>query len=319
MIKYNTKEKQSQVETLQDKSASGRIRPWAIYKIANTYLAMAYETVNERRSERMRNCASELHYHRIGDKMRLVHADFCRVRLCPICQWRRSLKNFGHMNKIVSAIGDKCRYIFLTLTIKSCNGPELSEEMTHMIKAFKAFIEYKACEQAFKGWYRGLEVTHNLDTDEYHPHLHVLLAVNPSYFHSKHYLSQKQITDLWQRALKVHYTPIVDIRKCYGNDVKSIAEVAKYACKPGDIINYDDWDLTVDTVRVLDAAFEGRRLIAYGGLLKEWHKKLNLDDADDGDLLDIGEAQNDIEARDDEGEDLTFVWHTGYNQYVRNG
>lgn len=280
---------------------------------------MAYETVNEKRAERMKNCASELHYHKIGGKMRLVHADFCRVRLCPICQWRRSLKNFAHMNKIVNAIGDKCKYLFLTLTLKSCGGSELSDEMTHIIKAFKAFIEYKDCEAAFKGWYRGLEVTHNVNTDEYHPHLHVLLAVNPSYFSSKHYLSQKKITDLWQRALKVKYTPIVDIRKCYGNDLKSIAEVAKYACKPGEIINYDDWDLTVETVRILDAAFEGRRLIAFGGILKEWHKKLNLDDEDEGDLLDIGDSQDEIDAKDEDGEDLTFVWHTGYNQYVRNG
>lgn len=246
--------------------------------------------------------------------MRLVHADFCRVRLCPVCQWRRSLKNYGQMQKILSAIEGQYKYIFLTLTVRNVSGAELSGTIDRMMSAWNRFTGYKQIEEVCKGWYRGLEVTHNVSTDEYHPHFHVLIAVNNSYFTSRKYVKQDQITELWKRALKAKYTPIVDVRKVKGNDAKAIAEVAKYAVKPGDIINYDDWDLTVDTVRVLDEALAGRRLVAFGGVLKEWHKKLNLDDEETGDLLDIGHDDS-IETQDD-AEELTFVWHTGYNQYV---
>lgn len=301
-------------QVLLDRSASGRIRPWSVYKLANTYLSYAYSEVDEKKAERLRNCATALTYRKEGERMRLVHADFCRVRLCPVCQWRRSLKNYGQMQKILSAIEGQYKYIFLTLTVRNVSGSELSGTIDRMMSAWNRFTGYKQIEEVMKGWYRGLEVTHNVSTDEYHPHFHVLIAVNKSYFTSRKYVKQEQITELWKRALKAKYTPIVDVRKVNGNDAKAIAEVAKYAVKPGDIINYDDWDLTVDTVRVLDEALAGRRLVAFGGILKEWHKKLNLDDEETGDLLDIGHDDS-IETQD-EAEEVTFVWHTGYNQYI---
>lgn len=301
-------------QVLVDRSSSGRIRPWSVYKLANTYLSYAYSEVDDKKAERLRNCANTLTYRKEGERMRLVHADFCRVRLCPVCQWRRSLKNYGQMQKILAAIEGQYKYIFLTLTVKNCSGSELSATIDKMMQAWNRFTGYKQVEEVVKGWYRGLEVTHNVTTDEYHPHFHVLLAVNNSYFTSRKYIKQEEFTELWKRALKAKYTPICDVRKVKGSDAKAIAEVAKYAVKPGDIINYDDWDLTVDTVKVLDEALAARRLVAFGGILKEWHKKLNLDDEESGDLLDIG--HDDSIDTDDDAEEITFVWHTGYNQYI---
>lgn len=57
----------------------------------NEYLATAYDEIDQRVAERLRTCATRLIYG-IGEdgKRRLRAANFCRVRLCPICQWRRS-------------------------------------------------------------------------------------------------------------------------------------------------------------------------------------------------------------------------------------
>lgn len=41
----------------------------------------------------------------------------------------------------------------------------------------------------------------------------------------------------------------------------------------------------LDTVYYLDDALSARRLIGYGGILKEIHKEMNLGDAEDGDLV----------------------------------
>ncbi|ONN67374.1 protein rep, partial [Herbaspirillum sp. VT-16-41] len=63
---------------------------------------------------------------------------------------------------------------------------------------------------------------------------------------------------------------------------------------------------------VLDNALSYKRLIGYGGLLKEIHKELNLGDAEDGDLVNI--------SQDDEVANGTFDviarWHIGLKNYV---
>lgn len=299
-------------QVLVDKSASGKVRNWKLHKIHNSYISLAYEEIDPKKSERMKDCANWLAFHRREDgEMKLHDARFCRVRLCPICQWRRSLKTFAQMSQVLDkASSDGYQFIFLTLTMRNCSADVLSDELTHILLSFNRLMKYKDVQKAVKGYYRGCEVTHNVVTDEYHPHLHVILAVNKSYFSGKTYISQATWCELWQRALQVDYTPIVDIRRCKGG-AKSIAEACKYAVKPSDIINFDDWDMTVDTLRVLDKSLENRRFIGLGGVLKEIHKQLHLDDMEEGDLVHVESASN----SDATPEEIIYFWN-GYSQYT---
>lgn len=302
--------KKSQV--LVDKSSTGKTRDWALHKLHSGYISLAYEEIDPKKSERMRECAQWLAFHRKEDgTLKLHDARFCRVRLCPICQWRRSLKTFVQMSQVLDiAKADGYQFIFLTLTMRNCTADALSDELTHILLSFNRLMKYKDVQKAVKGYYRGCEVTHNIRTDEYHPHLHVVLAVRPSYF-SHSYISHDKWVSLWQRALQVEYTPVVDIRKCRGG-AKAIAEACKYAVKPSDILNFDDWDMTVDTLRVLDKALENRRFVGLGGILKEIHKKLHLDDIEEGDLVHVeGEAQSDATV-----DEIIYFWN-GYSQYER--
>lgn len=50
----------------------------------------------------------------------------------------------------------------------------------------------------------------------------------------------------------------------------------------------------LDTAYYLDGALASRRLIGYGGILKEIHQELNLSDAEDGVLIRIEEEDNEI-------------------------
>lgn len=311
-VYYIMSKEKSQV--LVDKSSTGRTRNWADHKSDNTYIAIAYDDVDPRKAERLRDCANWLAFHRKEDgTLKLHDARFCRVRLCPICQWRRSLKTFAQMSQVLEiAKADGYQFIFLTLTMKNCNGDHLSDELTHILLSFNRLMKYKDVQKAIKGFYRGCEVTHNLETDQYHPHLHVILAVNKSYFSGKTYISQEKWAEMWKRALQVEYTPVVDIRKCKGG-VKAVAEACKYTVKPEGIINYDDWDMTVETVRTLDKALENRRFVGLGGILKDIHKSLHLDDIEDGDLLHVESDQDGTEPTEEE---IVYFWN-GYSQYER--
>jgi plasmid rolling circle replication initiator protein Rep len=308
-------------ELLEDKSSTGRLNPWKEKKMGNELLSKAYDSIgNDGKSSRLRECATWLKFRRVGAEKKLQAMNCCRVRLCPVCTWRRSLRVYAHMRGIMAAMAkDKYRYIFVTLTIRNCSGDELSDTMTSMSKAWDLFMKYKPVKKAVKGYYRGTEVTHNLDYksecyDTYHPHFHCVFAVNESYFTSRDYIKQADWAELWQKAMRLDYKPNVDVRRVKGADAKAVAEAAKYTLKESDYLIPDDWDMTTKTVQLLDSAFEKRRFVAFGGVMKEWHKKLNLDDTENGDLVNVEGGPPESDTNDPL---VTYVWYTGYKQYIK--
>lgn len=312
--------KNQEAEILVDLSNTGKIKPWSEKASKTRVLADIYEIVNPSKAVRLRNCASFLDYHVCENgKKRLVNANFCRVRLCPMCVWRRTLKIFSQTSAIMDVINNEFgyEYIFLTLTMKNCEPDDLSEAIDMMMNSWNKFSKYKAFKQAIKGFYRGFEVTHNLDPnskdyDTFHPHFHCVLAVNKSYFKSRDYLSQEKWTNLWAKALGVTYHPVVHVKKIKGNTALAVAEVAKYAVKDGDYIIPDDEQMTLKTVELLDRVLAKRRFVSFGGIFKDVHKRLNLDDPEDGDLI-MSRYTPDLP----DYKLITYVWHSGYRQYVK--
>src|SRR5699024_11492502 len=55
----------------------------------------------------------------------------------------------------------------------------------------------------------------------------------------------------------------------------------------------------------LEEGLHRKRLISYGGLLKEIHKKLNLDDTEEGDLI----HTDDDEKADEDGFSIIAMWN----------
>lgn len=332
-------------DVLLDKSSTGRIRPWREKKIANQLLSVAYEDIDKNKAERLKKCATWLEF--INNK--LTNANFCRVRLCPMCSWRRGLKIFSHTSAIMNGLESEKSYgyVFLTLTVKNCDGDSLSSALDDMFSSWQRLSQLKAFKDVVKGWFRCLEVTHDMnqyithdmyydirhssrkayyDTigvgigdknpnfDKYHPHFHVILAVNKSYF-TNNYLKHSEWREMWRKASRLDYDPMVNVKRIKGNTCKAVAETAKYAVKDSDYIIPDDWNLTVNTVKILDSALDCRRLVAYGGKMKEWHKKLNLDDDLDGDLINITTEQETVNQNDDNK--TYYSWNVGYNQYSK--
>ena len=72
-----------------------------------------------------------------GEK-RLHGANFARNRLCPMCNWRRSLKMYSQVSQITDKIltTRKSRFIFVTLTVKNPDAEHLTETLDLMNKGF---------------------------------------------------------------------------------------------------------------------------------------------------------------------------------------
>lgn len=227
---------------------------------------------------------------------KLYRANFCRERLCPMCSWRRSYKIFGQMSQIMNYLGNGYRYIFLTLTVPNCEPGDLDNTIDNMIKAWHKLSKRKAYKQAVKGFFRALEVTRNKNNGTYHPHFHVVLAVLPSYFTSRDYISRDEWLHMWQKSMQDDSITQVDVRimrdkktgDTYGEALNSaVCEAAKYAVKSGDYIFANNDELMDFIVCTLRGALWHRRLTALGGVFKDAQAHLGLDDCEDGDLVHI--------------------------------
>jgi len=261
---------------------------WNHKKLNTINLAKSYRRIGEiKKSIRTHRCGEYLEFQECphGHYKKLVGANFCRLRLCPMCSWRRSLKIVHQLRMITHEANQrqKLRWLFLTLTVKNVSGFSLADEITRIFQSWQRLSQRKNFRQSVIGWFRALEVTVNIQNWTYHPHLHVLLAVQPSYFSGTKYISQKKWVDLWRESLRVDYIPVVDVRTIKPKRNKkreleiledkeqalqsAVLEVAKYPIKDQNYI-LDNENDTDRITKVLDQSLSFRRLVAYGGLLK---------------------------------------------------
>jgi len=318
-------------KVLKDVNEKGNERPWREKKLKTLELAEIYKLLGlDNKSFRVKYCSCQLAFkvnNETGEK-KLDSMISCQVRLCPMCNWRRSLKIYGQTSKVMDkALESKeYRFLFLTLTCENVEGKDLSNTIDKLFRAFNLLTKRKVVKQSVKGWFRALEVTHNLDEksksyDTYHPHFHIILMVNKSYFNDpNYYISQEKWTSLWKSCLKVDYTPVVHITAfktgTKKQTAKSVAEAAKYTVKDEDYLIPENKELSKETVYILDTALANRRLVAFGGELRKIHRKLNLDDVVDGDL--VNTDNEDDKLREDIKYHIEiYDWNIGYNQYIK--
>ena len=310
-------------QILQDFSSTGKKRPWSDKKYKSLLVADSFQRLGkDNRSIKIRGCGNFLEFKQFADNTLKLHlANFCKARLCPMCAWRRSLKIYGQLSQIMEQVrkmGD-FDFLLLTLTVQNCGECELSETISAMIKAYDKLFKRSIVKKVFVGAYRALEVTHNAETDSFHPHFHIILAVHKYYFTSRDYIKTEDISALWRDSMGLDYNPVVDIRKIKADSSKGIehavAETAKYTVKDSDYIIAEDTNLMDKIIFVLDEALSGRRLISYRGIFKQAAEILKLDDAIDGDLIHTGDEAETEEAY----KIVRYCWNVDWLNYFLTG
>ena len=285
-------------KVLVDRSKSGKVRPWRERKLENLQYGDYLQILNYKKAHRVKECGEVLRF--VEDEQghkKLAQTWFCHSRLCPLCNWRRAMKQSNQLTQILEeAVKQRKtgRFLFLTLTVENTTGKQLKSELRQMGRAVRDLMRYKKPAKNLLGYVRSTEVTVNHESDRpmYHHHMHVLLFVKSLYFKgSDNYISQSEWTGYWQRAMKLTYVPIVNVEAVKPNLKRqknsllaSAQETAKYQVKSKDILtNNQEQDLQV--IDDLEQALAGSRQISYGGLLKEIRKQLQLEDVENGDLI----------------------------------
>ena len=280
----------------------------------------------ERYSERMGDCSGYLKFGIADSGLKLKEASFCRVRYCPVCQWRKSLYWRAMMYQKYDELRSQYpnhRFLMLTLTLENPHIGALRETLQEMNKAWKRLTKRKEFGSV-DGWIRTTEVTRDKQkpNDFAHPHFHVLLMVKPSYF-THNYIKQMDWVRLWGDVLKVDYLPNVDIRvikkkgkqkgeEITDDDIKSgIVETLKYAVKPADIMG-DGSPASHEWFYELTRQTHKLRFVATGGALKNILKD---DDLTDEKMVNTGENDND-EKTDEKR--LNFTYYKSKKGYIYN-
>jgi plasmid rolling circle replication initiator protein Rep len=209
-------------ELLTDPTARGKERPWGDKHRKSRMVASAYSALGQpRKSAACRDCGTILTFNEcpVDGQKRLKQANFCRERLCPMCAWRRSLKWAADVTKVLHVAAEehpKWGWVMLTLTQRNVPSDRLAEEMSRVLKGWDALRR----RQEFRlvdGWLRTLEVTRHNDPGPWqgtwHPHIHALLAVKPTYWAGRNYVSQKRWRALWADVMSLDYDPSVEVHK----------------------------------------------------------------------------------------------------------
>jgi plasmid rolling circle replication initiator protein Rep len=299
----------------QKKSSKEQVSEFRKHKLMSLKLPPRYVEIGRlfnddrflRWSSRVKECGNYIEFYKWQNAgLKVKTASFCADRLCPNCNWRRSLRMFAKLSKIIQSkqyLNTGYKNLFLTLTVKNCAVDELHESISNIFYSFKKFVQHKAISSAVEGYFRALEITYNAKTKTFHPHLHVILAVPSSYFSTYYYLSQEKLTYIWQKSLDVEYKPIVDIRKF--KDQKGIAEASKYVIKADDkfLKSIDN-----EALRILRLELGNTRLVGFGGIFRSIAAELKLTISDDV-------VENEIPIDDILLEILTLKWSIGLRNY----
>lgn len=279
------------------------------------------------RAEKMYGCGRQVTYAlNNSGEVRLHDATFCRQRICPVCQWRRSLKVWAIMQAALESLGEEYRYILITCSRPNCSADELGREISVLTKASDMMFKEERIKKAAKGFYRALEVTIAPNTHLFHPHLHIMVAVRKSYFTSRTYVRQDEWCEIWDRcngwdSEKMGYNLNLDVRRLTSERGVNagLAEVCKYCVKPMSMYNPErsrgeNEQLMVELAAACNRQMSGRRLMRTQGVVADavraTTKQKSADEALNGDDYEIDSQHEEIVQL------LHYEINDGYYEYV---
>lgn len=226
---------------------SKNMRPWASKKEASRILAASYNRIAtqaiedgdgatgmtwRKRATSTGACASRLIFRVDAEEnLTLKSAKFCHDPLCPVCNWRKSIKATVLLTEAMDRIIDHedQRLLHLVLTVPNCRLEDLRETFERMGAAFAKMTKQAWWKKRFSGYYAKYEWTISQNPQMIaegrivHPHMHVLLTVSPEYF---------DIASAWMNKVAtafrmLNYSPLRSAGRCasYAGAVCSVRRV----------------------------------------------------------------------------------------------
>lgn len=157
------------------------------------------------------NCNNKLYQE--GQK---ITSRYCNTRVCNICSRIRTAKL---MNGYVNQLMELDDIEFVTLTVPNCKLEDLNDCVDNILKQIVLIIRNLREKKGKKiSGIRKLEITYNVFTNTFHPHLHLLVDKS----------SGSLFIDQWLKRMPNANIKAQDVRKA---DKGALAEIFKYTTK----------------------------------------------------------------------------------------
>lgn len=297
-VKKTKKIKIKSIEEVEDYLQKVTEKKRQQYKFIEMMLNSKYVEIKNLNVGRLAVCGDFLMFLKSASGgHRLKKANLCENRFCPLCSNVRARKNAVIILELLQYAREikKVEFIFVTLTAPNVVAEKLDEEITKFNKAFKELMRSKEFLKISKGYIRKLEVTYNKEANTYHPHFHIIIAVNKSYFTSRNYINIEMLKQLWRKYKQDETIEAVDMQKVRMGSIKEVMEMATYSAKSKDL--FENGQEVFDTFY---NALRGKQEITYAGLFKDL-KKLR----DSGELeIEKVESLKELQEKA-----VTKVWH----------
>lgn len=206
---------------------------------------------------------------------KIIKAHRCMNRFCPICAATSSRKKAFMLKTILEAMreNEDYKFLFLTLTVPNVDASNLKIELDEQYKALKRFIQLKEFKKISRGYVRKTEITYNSERNDFHPHIHLLIAVENDYFTRENYVKRERWLEIWQNSKKDKSISQVDIRVA---DESSFRELSKYEAKDKDFLQYGQ-----EVFDVFYSVLKKRKTLTFNGCFEEYKKYYENEDLDD--------------------------------------
>lgn len=209
---------------------------------------------------------------------KLLYTETCGNRWCLRCMQRKALSDALEIYTLANYFYTEknYRFLFITLTAPNCSGDDLRDTISQFNKGIDRLFKREPYRSDFKAWITKVETTYNVKRKDYHPHLHVLVAVDKRYLKdSDRFVSNDRLRKDWRDVFGDDTITQVDIKKASGDTkrkrMKSVLELAKYTAKPSHYLRDQ---------KVFDTFFDAmknRQALRFCGEFSELHKMYDLD------------------------------------------
>lgn len=207
-------------------------------------------------------------------KSKNVKSIRCHDKFCPMCQKIQSKKNELSLQVIYDYVKDVTDYkfIFVTFTAPNVKAEELTKELDDYKLALDRFFKNKRIKKINKGYIAKLEITYNLERDDYHPHFHTIIAVPKNYFENPSiYIKHSDMLEIWKNAKQDNTITQLNVKKVRNKNASGISseilELSKYLTKS------DDYLSSLEIFETLYNSTYRRRAFRFGGIFRDGYKK----------------------------------------------
>ena len=209
---------------------------------------------------------------------KLLYTETCGNRWCLRCMQRKALSDALEIYTLANYLYTEknYRFLFITLTAPNCSGDDLRDTISQFNKGIDRLFKREPYRSDFKAWITKVETTYNVKRKDYHPHLHVLVAVDKRYLKdSDRFVSNDRLRKDWREVFGDDTITQVDIKQASGRTkkkrMKSVLELSKYTAKPSHYLRDQ---------KVFDTFFDAmknRQALRFCGEFSELHKMYDLD------------------------------------------